>query len=260
MFDRGTGPPLVVIPGLHGRWEWSKPALRAMARRCRTISYSLAGDFGSHRRLDRPLGFENYVRQLDAVLDSTGIQQRVAVCGVSFGGLIALRYAVERRDRVSALVLASTPGPGFRPNAQQSRWLARPWMSAPAFVLTSPVRIWPEVRTALPRWSQRVRFIAGQTARCLAAPMIPPFMAARMRYAAALDFCEPCSRIDAPALIVTGEEGLDRVVPVTSTRSYASLIPKAEYRVMQGTGHMGILTCPDQFADIVSEFVHAHHP
>lgn len=258
MFDRGAGPPLVVIPGLHGRWEWSKPALRAMARRCRTISYSLAGDFGSHWRFERTLGFENYVRQLDAVLDRAGVR-RVAVCGVSFGGFIALRYAAERPDRISALVLASSPGPGFRPTAQQSAWLAKPWISAPAFVLTSPGRIWPEVRSALPRWSQRLRFLAGQTARCIAAPMIPSFMAARMRYASALDFCEPCARIDAPAMIVSGEEGLDRVVPVTSTRQYASLIPNAEYRVMRGTGHMGSLTCPDQFAAIVSEFVHAHH-
>ena len=27
MFDRGNGPPVVVVPGLQGRWEWAKPAL-----------------------------------------------------------------------------------------------------------------------------------------------------------------------------------------------------------------------------------------
>jgi 3-oxoadipate enol-lactonase len=247
-----------VIPGLHGRWEWSKPALRALARRCHTISYSLAGDFGSRWRFDRRMGFENYLRQLDTVLDLAGTT-RVALCGVSFGGFIALRYAAERPDRVSALVLASAPGPGFQPNAQQSAWLAKPWISAPAFLVSSPARIWPEVCTALPRWTQRLGFLAGQTLRCAAAPMIPSFMAARMRHAAAVDFCGPCSRIAAPAMIVSGEEELDRVVPVTSTRSYASLIPNAEYRVIHGTGHMASLTRPELFADIVSEFVHAHH-
>ena len=42
MFDQGHGPAVVVVQGLHGRWEWMKPALVELAGRCRTISYSLA--------------------------------------------------------------------------------------------------------------------------------------------------------------------------------------------------------------------------
>ena len=48
MFDRGNGPAIVVIPGVQGRWEWMRPALEALSARCRTLSYSLCGDFGSH--------------------------------------------------------------------------------------------------------------------------------------------------------------------------------------------------------------------
>ena len=47
MFDRGSGPPLIVVPGVQGRWEWMQPALIALSRSCRTISYSLCGDIGS---------------------------------------------------------------------------------------------------------------------------------------------------------------------------------------------------------------------
>ncbi len=258
MFDKGQGPPLVVVPGLHGRWEWSTPALRQLATRCRTISYSLCGDIGSRRPFDRALGFENYVRQLDAVLDDAGIE-RTALCGVSFGGFVALRYAAERPDRVSALVLVSAPGPGFQPNAQQSRWLSRPWMSAPAFVATSPARVWPEIRTAIPGWGGRLDFLVRQVARCAAAPMVPSLMASRMRGVSAIDFQADCRRVVAATLVVTGEEGLDRVVPVASTRAYASLIAEAEYRVLKSTGHMGLLTQPSLFADIVGGFVNAHH-
>jgi pimeloyl-ACP methyl ester carboxylesterase len=257
MFDEGSGPPLVVIPGLQGRWEWSKPALRQLAKRCRTISYSLCGDLGSRRHVDRELGFENYVRQLDAVLDEAGIE-RTALCGVSFGGFVAVRYAAARPERVSALVLASAPGPAFQPSAQQTRWLARPWISAPAFVATAPMRVWPEIRTAFPLWSRRLGFFVRQGARCAAAPMIPSLMASRMHCASRIDFRSDCRRITAATLIISGEERLDRVVPVASTRSYTSLIPGAEYRPMSGTGHMGILTQPARFADIVSGFVHAH--
>jgi pimeloyl-ACP methyl ester carboxylesterase len=217
----------------------------------------LCGDIGSARRLDPELGFDNYVRQLDGVLDRAAVE-RAAICGVSFGGFVALRYALARPDRVSALVLASAPGPGFQPSNQQSRWLAKPWASAPAFVVTSPFRMWPEIRAAIPGWGGRVGFLMRQGVRCVAAPIVPSLMAARMEAAFALDFQAHHDRIAVPTLILTGEEPLDRVVPVASTRAYASLIPRAEYKVMRGTGHIAVLTQPAVFADVVSGFVHAH--
>jgi pimeloyl-ACP methyl ester carboxylesterase len=192
------------------------------------------------------------------VLDDAGVQ-RAAICGISFGGLVALQFAATRPDRVTALVLASAPGPAFRPNAQQARWLAKPWRSAPAFVLTSPMRVWPEIRTAIPRRRRQLAFLLRQTARCAAAPMVPSLMSARMRTAAEIDVDAACRLVRAPSLVVTGEEGLDRVVPVSSTRLYANLLARAEYRVIERTGHMGSLTQPDRFADIVTGFVHAHN-
>ncbi len=258
MFNRGDGPPLVVVPGLQGRWEWSAPVLSQLAERCRTVSYSLCGDIGSRHRFDRRLGFDNFVRQLDAVFESAGLE-RAALCGVSFGGYVAVRYAALRPDRVSALILASAPGPGWSPNGQQSRWLTRPWLSAPAFVLTSPARIWPEIRAAFPDGRSRLSFFVRQGIRCAAAPMIPGLMAARIQCASGIDFDADCRRITSPTLVLSGEEGLDRVVPVRSTRAYASVIPRAEYRMLPRTGHMGLLMQPHLFAGIVSEFVHAHH-
>jgi 3-oxoadipate enol-lactonase len=257
MFDRGHGPALVVVQGLHGRWEWMKPALVELAATCRTISYSLSGDIGSGERPDPTLGFGNYLRQLDTVIDRAGAAQ-VAVCGISFGGFVALRYAATRPNRVTSLVLASSPAPGWRPNPQQARWLARPWMSAPAFVATSPARVWPEVRASFPTWSSRLGFFVRQGIRSATAPMIPSLMAERIRLAQQTDFAQDCARIEVPTLVLTGEEPLDRVVPVASTRSFCMLIRGAECNVLEGTGHLGVLTQPSKFARVVGEFVHAH--
>jgi pimeloyl-ACP methyl ester carboxylesterase len=258
VFDRGEGPPVVVVPGLHGRWEWARPALRRLAERCRAISYSLSGDIGSQRRVDETLGFDDYVLQLDEILDRAEVS-RAAICGVSFGGFVAVHYAALHPDRVSALILASAPGPGYTPSAQQSRWLSRPWLSAPGFVCSAPFRLWPELTAAFPALGPRMGFLARQALRCVTAPMLPPLMASRIHTVATIDFAGDCARIAAPTLILSGEDELDRVVPVGSTRTYASLIEGAEYKQLRRTGHMGMLTQPSAFADIVSGFVHAHH-
>lgn len=258
IFDRGSGPPVIVVPGVQGRWEWMRPPLDALSRTCRAVSYSLCGDFGSGFSMDGSQGFDSYIRQLDAILAMTAID-RAVICGVSYGGLIALRFAALRPDRVSALALVSSPAPGWEPSARQATWIARPWLSAPAFVATGPFRLWPEIRAALPDVRARLGFAVAHGIRVLRAPMMPPLMALRVRQQQHLDFSEDCARINVRTLVMAGDENLDSVVPVHGTQRYCALIPSARYVRMTGTGHIGLITQPERFARIVGEFAHANH-
>jgi 3-oxoadipate enol-lactonase len=257
MMDEGSGPPVIVIPGVQGRWEWMVPALRELRRTCRAISYSLCGDTGSGVKVEPALGFENYVRQLDSIFERTGVS-RAALCGVSYGGFIALRYAATRPERVSALVLVSAPAPGWQPSDYQQRYLARPRLLAPLFLVTGPTRLWAELRSAMPSWGTRMRFVVTHGARVLAAPLVPSLAAARVAAQQAVDFSADGARVQAPTLVVTGEDALDRVVPPSVSRWYLSMIPGARYEKLDGTGHIGMLTQPARFAHIVSTFVHAN--
>jgi 3-oxoadipate enol-lactonase len=257
MFDQGSGPPLIVVPGVQGRWEWMLPAMRELKAGCRAITYTLCGDLGSRMPFNPELGFDNYIDQLDAVFDQAGVG-RAAVCGVSYGGFIALQYAATRRERVSALILVSAPSPGWTPSRRQQRYIARPWLSAPLFMISSPVRVWREIRTALPDWRSRMSFSVVHGARVLAAPMIPSQVAGRVHLQQRLDFGGYCQQVTAPTLVVTGEDQLDWVVPPPVTRRYLSLIPGARYERLERTGHIGMLTHSRKFARIVTEFVHAH--
>jgi pimeloyl-ACP methyl ester carboxylesterase len=256
-YDRGSGPPVIVIPGMQGRWEWIRPGLNALASRCRTLSYTLAGDFGSGWKLDPARGFDNYIRQLDDVFARTGLK-RAAVCGISYGGAIALRYAACRPERVAALILVSAPAPGWRPNPIQSAYLAQPWRRAPKFVLTSPQRIWPEVLTALGSVPSGLAFLARHGLRVAAAPMIPGLVAARILEQQALDFSGDCAAVRAPTLIVSGEPGLDRIVPVESTRAFREMISGAKHVTIERTGHLGPVTRPSVWANTIADFVCSH--
>jgi pimeloyl-ACP methyl ester carboxylesterase len=222
-------------------------------------SYSLCGDLGSGWKRDPALGFENYLRQLDAVLERTS--GRVALCGISYGGFVALRYAATRPKRIASLILVSSPAPGWAPNAPNARqqtYLRRPWLNAPRFVLSSPLRLWPEIHTACESTPRALGFIARYGYRAAVHPMIPGLMAARIREQQGMDFTADARAIHRPALIVSGEPELDRVVPVTSTRQYGSMIDGARYVMIERTGHIGLMTRPAAFAKTITEFVHEH--
>ncbi len=254
MIDIGHGHPIVLVPGIQGRWEWMLPAVEALAARTRAISYTLCGDWGSGCRLDEAIGFENYVRQLDSVLDGAGVRQ-AALCGVSFGGLIAFHYAARRPDRVSSLVLASAVGPRWRPEKRVMKYVRAPWLLAPLFAVRSPRVLAAEVARAMPGRRDRWAFKRRHLVRILRAPSSPFRMAQRVKLALEEDFAADCGKVIAPTLIITGEKELDQVVPVESTADYLDCIRGSRLVTLEGTGHIGLLTSPDRFADLVCGFV-----
>lgn len=265
MIVNGTGSPLVMIPGLDGHGSWLRPAVDALAPHFRVAALSLCGEPDSGRPFGTTDRFDVQLDQLDEVVRGfdaadthragPSASSRVILCGVSYGGWIAVSYAARHPERVAALILVSSPPPDFVPNQRQTRYLGSPIRSAPSFVLTAPQRLGPEILSALPTWSGRLRFAVGHVGRIVRTGLSPSRMARRMHVAKEIDFFAACRQVTAPALIVTGQPGLDRVVPVEETRKYLTLLPGAEIVALPGTGHFGHLTRADRFAEAVTGFV-----
>ena len=49
VIDRGRGVPIVMIPGIQGRWEYMRPAIEALEGAFRIITFALAGERKSRR-------------------------------------------------------------------------------------------------------------------------------------------------------------------------------------------------------------------
>jgi pimeloyl-ACP methyl ester carboxylesterase len=111
------------------------------------------------------------------------------------------------------------------------------------------------VRAAYDTWAERLAFSVLHAGRVIAAPMIPSRMAARVTLQQAIDFAPDCARIHVPTLVITGDDPLDQVVPPAVSRRYLDLIPGAQYEKMERTGHIGMVTRPKHFADVVTRFL-----
>ena len=246
VIDRGSGPPLVLIPGLQGRWEYLRPAVDALAESFRVLTFSLGAD-----------DLDGYARTVAAMLSEAGIE-RAVICGVSFGGLIAVRFAARYPAQCAALILASAPKPKLRLRPRHQTYLRAPWIFGPIFLAETPFRLRPEIRSAIPDAKARRQFQMRQLRTAIGAPISLSAIAGRARMISEEDVTADCARIIAPTLVVTGERHLDHVVPVEGSSEYVRLIPNARATVLERTGHLGSITRPDAFAAIVRAFTEGH--
>ena len=277
LIDRGSGPPLVLIPGLQGRWEYLRPAVDALSAFFRVLTFSLddvradarvgpSTDHGATetavtRRIEnvgaeprvRP-GLDPYADAVAALMAAARVE-RATICGVSFGGLIAVRFAARYPAHCAALILTSTPRPRLRLRSRHEMYLRAPWIFGPIFLAETPFRLNPEICAAIPDAKARRRFSLRSLRTAIGAPVSLSRMAARARMISTEDVTPDCARITAPTLIVTGERHLDHVVPVEGSSEYLQLIRNARAMVIERTGHLGSITRPDAFAAIVAAFV-----
>jgi pimeloyl-ACP methyl ester carboxylesterase len=252
--EQGHGTPLVLIPGIQGRWEYMRPAVEALSEYFRVITFPLCGERASTHAFDASRGLDAYADQVSSVLDEAHVSHGI-VCGVSFGGVVAVRFAAAHPDRAAALVLASTPAPVWRLRPRHEIYVRAPWLFGPVFLAESPWRLRAELVAAFPDPGERWRFRQAVLRTLVGAPLSLSRMAERARLMNGMDLRADCARIAAPTLVVTGERGLDHVVPADDSANYARLISNARAVVVERTGHLGSITRPDAFASIVHEFI-----
>jgi pimeloyl-ACP methyl ester carboxylesterase len=254
IIDRGAGASIVMIPGIQGRWEYMRPAIDALAESFRVITFPLCGERGSRRRFDPTRGLDDFIDQVDAVLDDRHLA-RATICGVSFCGLIALRFAARRPDRTCALVLVSPPGPSFRLGRRHRIYARLPRLLGPVFLAGVPRRVRAEIALAIPDRAGRRRFAWRQIATFARAPFSFSRIAARARLIGVHDHSADCTRILTPTLLVTGEPSLDHVVSAEGSSEYLRLIRHACAVRLERTGHLGYITHPHEFAATVRDFL-----
>ena len=251
--ERGIGEPLVLIPGIQGRWEYQAPAVTALARRFRVITFPLADEPSADCAFDRGSPFDAYVAQVQSAMDQAGVETAI-VCGVSFGGLIALRAASALAPRVSRLVLVSTPGPHWQLRPRHTVYARFPRLFGPLFLVETAWRLRQELSPAFADRGVRWRFVGEKVRTLIQAPVSTGRLAARAMLIPAADAAVHARRIRVPSLIITGEAALDHVVDADGSAEYARLVPGARSIVLERTGHLGTITRPEAFAQIVADF------
>jgi pimeloyl-ACP methyl ester carboxylesterase len=168
----------------------------------------------------------------------------VAVVGNSIGGWIAAELAALGSERISCVTLVNAVGvrvPGH-PIANTFS-LTPPELARLSFHDPSKSRFDPNALSA----EQRAVMEANRAAlRVYSGPhdMADPTLTARL------------AKIDRPTLVVWGAS--DQVVDSDYGRAYARAVPGAEFRLLEGTGHLPQTETPEQLLPVVWDFAESH--
>ncbi len=256
--ERGRGRPVVFFHGAGGMLDefFTSPVADLIAARYRVIVFDRPGFGHSTRPHVRFGGPWAQARLLRDALGQLGIERPI-IMGHSWGGAMALAFAIQFPKALSALVLLA----GWAFPARQAALLLFSLPNAPflgSFVKRS---VWPSLaRVLAPEAIARIFAPTPVPAAFTADFPLELALRPSQLLADAEDMCllNPCvARLQAhypeiavPVELVTGDA--DTVVdPVEHGMRLASVMPKARLTVLPRVGHMLHHSTPAAILDAV---------
>jgi len=221
----GAGPLLLYIAGLDGTGELLFKQMPTLTESYRVVTF--------RSREDSTFTYDDLTSDIAAIIEDLGAQS-ATILGESFGGTVALSFALRYPRMVERLVVVNSFA-RFRGRLRikLGAWLAS---SLPFWLL------WPVRRAACivglivdgvrredrRRFLQAIRSVRGEA------------YARRLKLIAEFDVEGRLPEIQSPTLFIAGRR--DLLVPsAREARAMASRMPNATVRVIEGAGHACLL-------------------
>lgn len=240
----GDGPAILLTHGFSSTGAMWAPQRPLLARSYKVVTWDVRG----HGRSESPPSLDAYSAEhatadMVRLLDHLGIEQAV-IGGLSLGGYLSLRFALEHPQRVRALVICDS-GPGYRnPEARQA-WNDNAEARAKLF----EEKGLESLSTSTPERRQSVRLHRSVDGLILAARGLLTQHDGKVM--------EGLSTITVPTLIVVGADD----EPFLGAAKYmARKIFGARHEVIEGGGHAVNLDQPEAFYGVLDSFLSSLPP
>lgn len=238
-FGAKQAPALLALSGWIGSWEdWIMP-MSILSEHWRVISYDHRGSGATIAPIET-IRFDQLVDDVFAVLDAYEIQSCV-LASMSAGAAVALGAALKHPERISGLVIVN----GFYyspPSGGVDSFLSGLRDNYPATLSYFVDACIPEPDSDhLKRWGRQILDRAAQDAAIASYGIV-----------GSVDLRDRLKEIQQRTLIIHGDA--DVLVSLEAAQQLATLLPKAKLTVLNGAGHVPIMTRPHEVAQAIMEF------
>jgi proline iminopeptidase len=258
----GEGPPLLLFHGGMGLdHTYFRPWLDALGDTAHLIYYDHRGNGRSAQPAEWSLlDHRTWVEDADALRERLG-HEKVVLFGHSYGGFLALEYALRYPDRLRGLILCNTAPAFDYPEAALANAQARATpevLNALSQVLTQRA---PDDETVGRWWRQIFPLYFHRPD-----PLLLEEVAARIQYRAGawnrsvselmpgFNVADRLSQIQLPTLVLAGRE--DWIMPVREggERLHAGL-PDSRLVVFEQSGHFPWIEESEPFLAVVRQWM-----
>ncbi len=244
----GSGSAVVFAHGMGGNamsWWQQVPHF---ARRYRVISFDHRGFARSPCPAPEFLP-GRFADDLLAILDREGIGRAALVCQ-SMGGWTGMSLARSAPQRVSALVLCSTPGGVDTPGIREARGRIAAGLAREGGAVRGNLALAPDYPEREPEKALLYDQINALN------PGVPPDALTRLGGPESLIQPEELAGWTTPTLVLACQH--DQLFPPQAIREVAASIPGAELHDFAGVGHSSYFEDPKAFNALVGAFLARH--
>jgi pimeloyl-ACP methyl ester carboxylesterase len=235
------GRKLVLIHGLFINSDCWREQMKFFEKEYHILRFDLYG----HGRSFKPgkrFTIRNYVTDMKLLLDHLGWNQDLHLMGHSLGGMVALVYALENRESVKKLIIASSYC--FVSNEAITDVMGR--------VNSNPIDkfgLGIGKRGLNPYNEEDAIWIAKQVSDYLTTKDALYATGA----SAGFNICEHLRDLQIPTLLIVGEK--DITTPVWASEMLHEWLPHSEIEVIPEAGHLVIIDHADIFNEMVSNYM-----
>jgi pimeloyl-ACP methyl ester carboxylesterase len=234
-FKSGSGPLLVYVPGMEGSGRLFYKQEPSLAEKYTVVALP--------SRFNSPFTYEDLVGDvLNVLLQEQA--EKATIVGESFGGTVALQFALAHQDRVERLVLVNT-FPYFR---ERMRLILGLLLLPLTFI-----KLGNAVREFFYRTAMGFEGIAKEDVnRLLQSSFIHGYATSRQRMQLIrnLDVRERLAEIKIPVTIIAA--GQDKLVPsIKEARFMASIMPNAHVIELPRHGHTPLISKDFLLSDVL---------
>jgi proline iminopeptidase len=262
----GHGYPLVLMHGGPGADHWTMLPFRSCTDRFTLIFYDHRCNGRSRGAPISTMTWENLTADADALRQRLGFE-RWAVLGHSFGGHVALEYALRYPDSLSHLVLLDTAGESRWAREHAPEVLARRGYSPRTVALARRFfngQIAPkEMMPALMRFGGA--YYHHPSIRLVAREMLKGEWRTKTRPEALIyagrhllngwTVMDRLSEIKVPTLVLAGRD--DFLFPPQHQAALAAGIPNSSLHIIENAGHNAHSERPAEVISAVTDFISA---
>lgn len=244
----GQGDPLLFIPGLGGNCRVWDPVVPTLAEQFTCI---LADNRGVGRSIARrkPQTLADYSADLAELLDHLQLD-RAHVLGLSLGGIIAQRFAIDHPSRIDRLVLVSCADRFTAYLHRVSALLGHSLRRFPRHMFVQTMEILTTAPFYLDAHVEEIDRLANERVR----EGVPArAMGAQLRALLRSDVDPADYKITSPTLIVAGEH--DHLIPNCYARRMSAKIPRSRFVLVPGAGHNPMIEMPDTVLPLITRFL-----